>query len=338
MYKRIILLGFIASFYACNKSSDQQINASAVNDTLKSTSTVEQEIESAPLQATSLNMQDLPFSTVAIGDFPFITLPEGLQPLNKPLEQKFGVCFFPINGVMTPFEGRLYKINVSSERGTTYSQHYFEKSMATYLESVGAVKIFEGAITNEEYKRYHTLDPNKGGEGDMGYAKEHLAFYVIRSKEQGNIYIQYNSNNAGGKLNILQEKPFEQTITKVTADAILNELSQNGKSILYIQFDSDQSQIKPQGKETVTQIAEALKKDKNLKISIEGHTDATGDAAHNKKLSQERAQTVMNLLVSDGIDKSRLSATGYGAEKPLLPNNSEDNKAKNRRVELVRIH
>jgi len=116
----------------------------------------------------------------------------------------------------------------------------------------------------------------------------------------------------------------------------VKDLSEKGKSILYINFDVDQSTITTDGKEVVTQIAEALQKDKNVVIAIEGHTDNTGNAVHNKKLSNDRANSVLNALIADGIDKTRLSAIGFGSEKPLVDNNSDENKAKNRRVELVK--
>ncbi|HWV65167.1 OmpA family protein, partial [Chitinophaga sp.] len=186
--------------------------------------------------------------------------------------------------------------------------------------------------------RYNKQDPNKGDEGDIGYVGEVIKFYVIRSKDKGNIYIQFSANSAAGKLNILQEKDFQQTITKVTADKIAKDLTENGKSVLYINFDTDKSTVTTAGKEVVEQIAAALKKGASLKILIEGHTDNTGDGAHNKKLSDDRANAVMNALVADGIEKSRLSAKGFGAERPLVANDNEENKAKNRRVELIKVN
>lgn len=283
------------------------------------------------------DINEIPFSTADIGDFPFINLPQGLQEMNKPLVKEFDICFFPINGVMTPFEGKLYKTFVSPKQGEEFSQHFFEKSMADYLQSIGAVKVFDGEITKEEYERYNKQDPNKGGEGDMGYAGQNMKFWVLRTKDKGNVYIQYLSNNAGASLNVLQEANFKQTITKVTADDIAEDLTKNGKSILYINFDVDQAKITQEGDEIVTEIANALKKDNALKISIEGHTDNSGDAKHNKKLSNDRANAVMQKLIALGIDKTRLSAIGYGAEKPLVANDTEENKAKNRRVELVKV-
>ncbi|NOJ75452.1 OmpA family protein [Empedobacter stercoris] len=311
-----------------NKTEEKKTNNVAVDTNQNQENTIADK---------GFDINKIPFSTADIGDFPFINLPQGLQEMNKPLVKEFDICFFPINGVMTPFEGKLYKTFVSPKQGEEFSQHFFEKSMADYLQSIGAVRVFDGEITKEEYERYNKQDPNKGGEGDMGYAGQNMKFWVLRTKDKGNVYIQYLSNNAGASLNVLQEANFKQTITKVTADDIAEDLTKNGKSILYINFDVDQAKITQEGDEIVTEIANALKKDNALKISIEGHTDNSGDAKHNKKLSNDRANAVMQKLIALGIDKTRLSAIGYGAEKPLVANDTEENKAKNRRVELVKV-
>lgn len=331
MLKRTVLL-FMGSvlILSCNKTVKEENNETSVQEIEKQDET--------QASSTSFNIEDIPYSTADLGDFPFFKLPKGLKEMNKPLLRNFDVCFFPIDGIMKPFEGKLYKINVNAERGEEFSQRYFEKSMEDYLASVGAVKVFDGEITREAYDQYEKEDPNKGGEGDIGYFNEPIKFYVIRSKEKGNIYVQYSADNASGKLNVLQEEAFKQTMTKVTADDIVKDLSEKGKSILYINFDVDKSNVTKEGQEVVNQIATALKKDSALKIAIEGHTDNTGDAAHNKKLSSDRANSVMNNLVANGIDKARLTAKGFGAEKPLVANDTDDNKAKNRRVELVKVN
>ncbi len=305
--------------------------------------TIKQEEPAAQQQVKPDTTQDFSFETIPytkadLGVFPFFTLPKGLKEMNKPLLNDFDICFFPIKGIMKGFEGKLYKTFITSQEGTKFSQHYFESSVENYLKSIGAVKIFSGTITNEEYERYNKKDPNKGGEGDIGYDGEQINVYAIRSKAQGNILVQYSSTNASAKLNILQQKALTQTISKITADEIIKDLANTGKSILYINFDTDQSSITTDGKETVNQIAEALNKDKSLKISIEGHTDNTGDAAHNQKLSTDRANAVMTALINQNIAKSRLSAKGFGAERPLVANDSEENKAKNRRVELIKVN
>ena len=335
MKKTALIFGLSALMVSCNQTVKQQEGtADSTEVSIESNQSKIEEVNSS----AEFNIENIPFSAADIGDFPFINLPEGLEVDKGAIKSKFDVCFFPINGVMTPFEGKLYKANVSAVRGEEYSQRYFEKSMEDYLLSVGAVKVFDGEITKEEYERYNKQDPNKGGSGDIGYWNQRIQFFTIRTKDKGNIYIQFTSNNAGGKLNIVQEEAFKQTITKVTADEIVKDLTEKGKSILYINFDIDKSNITAEGKEVVTQIAEALKKDKNLKISIEGHTDNTGNAVHNKKLSNDRANSVMNNLIANGIDKARLTAKGFGSEKSLVANDLDENKAKNRRVELIRTN
>ena len=74
-----------------------------------------------------------------------------------------------------------------------------------------------------------------------------------------------------------------------------------------------------------------------LRIRIEGHTDNTGTPAANKTLSEARAKTVMDALVAAGIVASRLTSAGYGQERPLTSNSDDDGRAKNWRVELVKL-
>jgi outer membrane protein OmpA-like peptidoglycan-associated protein len=69
---------------------------------------------------------------------------------------------------------------------------------------------------------------------------------------------------------------------------------------------------------------------------VEGHTDNVGNPKSNKTLSDERAKSVVAAIVSQGIDTKRLSAAGYGQDKPIADNKTEEGKAKNRRVELVK--
>jgi K(+)-stimulated pyrophosphate-energized sodium pump len=72
-----------------------------------------------------------------------------------------------------------------------------------------------------------------------------------------------------------------------------------------------------------------------VSVTLEGHTDNTGDAAANKKLSLDRATAVKGLMVKGGVTESRITSEGYGQEKPVAPNDSEQGRAKNRRLEMV---
>lgn len=77
-----------------------------------------------------------------------------------------------------------------------------------------------------------------------------------------------------------------------------------------------------------------LKNSSELKVSVEGHCDIRGSDEYNQKLSERRAKTVCDYFASKGIDKSRISTVGYGRKKPIVPNTSEENMYKNRRVEV----
>ena len=126
--------------------------------------------------------------------------------------------------------------------------------------------------------------------------------------------------------------------TNIDETGLRKAIDRDGKTVLQISFETGKYIIKPGGLDIVDQIAKLLKKDKKLKLSIEGHTDNAGSAIMNKKLSQDRANAVLNRLVELGIDRKRLKSVGYGLEKPIVPNNSEENKKQNRRVEIVKIN
>ena len=102
-----------------------------------------------------------------------------------------------------------------------------------------------------------------------------------------------------------------------------------------LNFESATTKLTPESVQTVNDLAAILKAYPSAAVQLEGHTDNTGDAAANKKLSQDRADAVKELLVKGGIDASRVSTAGYGQEKPIASNATEDGKSQNRRLELV---
>jgi OOP family OmpA-OmpF porin len=72
-----------------------------------------------------------------------------------------------------------------------------------------------------------------------------------------------------------------------------------------------------------------------VQVSLEGHTDSTGDAVANKKLSLDRAEAVKAMLAQAGVAADRISVAGYGQERPVASNDTDDGRAANRRTELV---
>lgn len=329
--------GFILFSSSCHSGNNQKQEEAA--NTTRQLESGQKTMPDSDQSSKRFDINTIAVSTHELGAFPFFSLPKGLAEQNKPVQRPFDRLFFPLDGVMTPLEGRVWKSYIVMQSGNTneWSLPYFEKSYDEAIRNVGGVKIFDGTITSQEYERYNKQASYLGEDGSIGYTEENIKVYVIRRADGGDVYIQLSGDSASGKLNILQKEAFKQTITLLKADQIQRQLAQSGKAILYINFDVDQATLKADGKDAVKEIVPVLTGDKSLKLRIEGYTDDTGNADHNKTLSEERAKTVLTELTASGIDASRLKAVGYGAQKPLAPNDSEANRAKNRRVELVKL-
>ena len=93
----------------------------------------------------------------------------------------------------------------------------------------------------------------------------------------------------------------------------------------------------PESDAALSEIVKLLKDNPGWKIRVEGYTDNVGSASFNEGLSEKRATSVMNWLADHGVDRSRLMAKGYGQSHPLGDNSTDDGRAKNRRVDLVRM-
>jgi len=102
-----------------------------------------------------------------------------------------------------------------------------------------------------------------------------------------------------------------------------------------IQFEYNSSALTEDSQTGIEMLTDFLKRNPDLKVELAGHTDDVGSASYNQKLSADRAEVVRMALIDHGIDAARLTAKGYGATKPLLPNDSEEHRAVNRRTEMV---
>ena len=102
----------------------------------------------------------------------------------------------------------------------------------------------------------------------------------------------------------------------------------------YLTFDTNKWNIKSKFFKDLDEVVTVLKKNPNLKIEIQGHTDNIGSAKYNQILSAKRAKAVMEYLVKKGVDPSRLTYAGYGFSMPIASNKTAEGRAQNRRVEL----
>jgi OOP family OmpA-OmpF porin len=153
------------------------------------------------------------------------------------------------------------------------------------------------------------------------------------------IWLEVDVSNNGDDydLIVVEEAAMKQDV-EFNAGQLAEELKSKGSVALHnILFDTGKASIKPESSSALSVIAEVLKSDPSLKLEIQGHTDNVGGAAANLKLSQDRAAAVKGYLVqTSGIAADRLTTSGFGDTKPVAPNTSEEGRAQNRRVELVR--
>jgi outer membrane protein OmpA-like peptidoglycan-associated protein len=120
---------------------------------------------------------------------------------------------------------------------------------------------------------------------------------------------------------------------------LYDRMMTDGKIITYgITFDLGKSTIKPESMGEINRIAKLMTDNPTLKFSVEGHTDNTGSAATNQKLSDERSAAVVAKLVEMGVAKDRLQSAGKGQSSPIADNSTDEGRAKNRRVEFVKMN
>ena len=103
-------------------------------------------------------------------------------------------------------------------------------------------------------------------------------------------------------------------------------------------FATNSAEISPNAAKVLDEVANSLLAWPNVNVEIGGHTDSSGNDALNKKLSQARADSVREYLIGKGVAADRITAVGYGEEKPVADNTTKDGKAKNRRVEVTRTN
>jgi outer membrane protein OmpA-like peptidoglycan-associated protein len=104
-----------------------------------------------------------------------------------------------------------------------------------------------------------------------------------------------------------------------------------------VHFSTGKADITADSEASLSDAVSALKEHPDWNIRVEGFTDNVGSSEANLKLSSDRAEAVMNWLAEHGIDRGRLSSKGYGESRPVASNSTDEGRAKNRRVQLVRI-
>ncbi|MYM98564.1 OmpA family protein [Duganella vulcania] len=159
----------------------------------------------------------------------------------------------------------------------------------------------------------------------------HVAVYSVAPVQDklGGIYVEIVEAKAmeGGKVS-----------ANMNAADMAKGIAADGKVAVYgVFFDTDKTDVKPESKDALAEMAKLLQQDAKLKLYVVGHTDNQGALAHNLELSQKRAESVIKVLAADyKVDAKRLSAKGVASYAPAASNDAEAGREKNRRVELVK--
>jgi outer membrane protein OmpA-like peptidoglycan-associated protein len=138
------------------------------------------------------------------------------------------------------------------------------------------------------------------------------------------------------RVDLLEVQARKQRMELVESDEMAEQIALNGRIALYgIEFDFDSAEVRASAEPTLAEIAKLLTADPKLSILVVGHTDTAGAFDYNRKLSQRRAEAVVDRLAALGVDRKRLFPVGVGFASPVATNTTDEGRAKNRRVELV---
>ncbi len=160
---------------------------------------------------------------------------------------------------------------------------------------------------------------------------------IVVQKDNKETWVEVRSYNNMYRLWIVEKEIMKQEVV-ANAEAMGNDINETGHVSIYgIYFDTGKSEIKPESDAAISEIAKLLKNNGSLNVYVVGHTDNVGSFDSNMKLSKDRADAVSKILTDKyGIAAVRLKPYGVSSLSPVTSNDTEDGRAKNRRVELVK--
>ena len=286
------------------------------------------------------DVRTVPLSDVALGDFPYLRLPDGYVYQDEEASDYERIPFWT-GDRMEWVEGRLFggRIIGDKAQGKEFSLLEYQRNMQAAIRQAGGHSIAQGRIPDPFRDEVTGADPQLMSRlySSMGNTfGSPVETFVIRRPDR-DIWIQVGGYANGGNLRVVETTPLEITAGLLDASELKRRIDADGRVAIEVNFAVDSADILPDSQPQIDQVLALLRGDPSLRLSIDGHTDATGDAAHNLRLSEARAKAVVAALAGQGVDASRLQAKGHGQTQPVADNATDEGRAKNRRVELVRL-
>lgn len=284
-------------------------------------------------------VEERPFTATArwTDGFPYLTLPAAYDDNGSGKQRDFDMYPFWTGGDFEEVEGRTFTTAVRGEE-RSYSMYEVRRNIEAMMAEAGGTRVFEGRIPEEASQRYDRDLKGYYSRG-TGFSWDDYDSLVYRvDRPDGRevwVHARLEYLNAGWV--VAEREGFVQTAALLPASQLKQQLDADGRVAIEVNFAVDRAEILPDSQPQIAQVLALLQDDPSLRLSIDGHTDATGEAARNQRLSEARAQAVVAALTGEGIDASRLEARGHGQSTPVADNDSDEGRARNRRVELVRL-
>lgn len=249
-------------------------------------------------------------------------------------------------GEHATLEGKVTRITyeIPKTRSTLEVYRNYEQSLAE-----GGFELLYGCADRDCGGRdfNHAVVPYTTEQGDQYRDQRYLAARLAR--DEGDIYAMLyiikaaglggpKKDNVYAQLDVVEVAPMQTGMVRVDAKAMAKGIDADGHVALYgILFDFDSDRIRPESAQTLREISAFLESRPELKLLVVGHTDNQGALDYNLGLSRRRAVAVVRVLTEEyGIGAGRLEGHGVGFLAPAAPNDTEQGRAKNRRVELVK--
>lgn len=277
----------------------------------------------------------VPVSTATLGAFPYFSLPDGYVRTGEEAHDFFAFPFW-VNGAFQTVEGKVHMSMIEPEDDKRFSRVELQRNIEAVINQAGGVKVSEAPVPIAAINALgdQMISDTTAGTGDI--YNNAIATYVIRRADK-TIWVHFDAGGSSAGLTVAETAPLAITAGLLPAEQLRRELAADGRVAVQVNFAVDKADILPSSQGQIDAILALLRGQPGLKLAVEGHTDSTGSADRNRTLSTARARSVVAALTDAGIAADRLQPRGFGPDQPVADNGTEDGRARNRRVELVKL-